>query len=221
MDNRSPILVAEDHEINQLLMSASLASQGYEAVVVGDGAAAVAAVMEAEEAGRAFALVFMDLQMPVVDGYGAARAIRERGIAADRLPIIALTASPVEDVADACAAAGMQAALTKPLPMHELGGLVSEWTVAGPAPVAGPALPMALDRLRRELSAVAGHELDFRERARRVEQALQDWLGAAGATDRSPFALLARRVAYELPAATQSEQVEALTCDVLEALKAA
>ena len=122
------VLLAEDHEINQLLTGAMLDRLGCRVTVAADGAEAVAAV--AASADDPFALVLMDMQMPGVDGLEATRRIRARGVDAVALPIVALTANAFgEDVA-ACLAAGMQAHLAKPLQMALLAETLREWTGA-------------------------------------------------------------------------------------------
>jgi CheY-like chemotaxis protein/anti-sigma regulatory factor (Ser/Thr protein kinase) len=107
------ILVAEDNEINQLLITGLLRKRGYTATSVTDGRQAVDAV----KAGQ-YDLVFMDCQMPEMDGYEAAAAIRawERDQSdGRRARIVALTAGALTGDADACRAAGMDDYLTKPL----------------------------------------------------------------------------------------------------------
>jgi CheY-like chemotaxis protein len=92
---RLRILAAEDNRTNQLLLTAMLVPLGAELHVADDGATAVEAF-----AGGEFDLVLMDVQMPVMNGLEAARAIRaleaERGAA--RTPILALSADALDDV---------------------------------------------------------------------------------------------------------------------------
>jgi two-component system sensor histidine kinase/response regulator len=106
------VLLAEDNPVNQRLAVHMLEKLGVDVAVVGDGAAAIAALCEAR-----FDAVLMDCQMPVVDGYTAARRIRAgaAGDAARRLPIMALTAHALAGDREKCLAAGMDDYLTKPL----------------------------------------------------------------------------------------------------------
>ncbi len=104
------ILLAEDNLVNQRVARGALKAIGYAADVVGNGADAVVAW----ETGR-YALILMDCQMPVMDGYQAARNIRLREGEGRRIPIIALTADAMKGAEQMCREAGMDSYLTKPL----------------------------------------------------------------------------------------------------------
>jgi CheY-like chemotaxis protein len=119
------ILLAEDHDVNQVLMKAMLSRLGHDCVIVDNGLHAVQAATAAD---ADFDLLLMDVQMPVMDGLDAARAIRSAGIAADRLPIVALTANAYADDVAACLDAGMQDHLAKPLDLAILTRAVEKWT---------------------------------------------------------------------------------------------
>jgi PAS domain S-box-containing protein len=139
------VLVAEDHDVNQLLMQEMLARLGHRVRIVADGAAAVEAVAGAQAEGRPFDLVLMDMQMPVLDGIGATRAIRGAGTPAERLPIVALTANAYADDIAACIEAGMQAHLAKPIQLADLAAAIERWALATPpAPAAAPQPAMTL-----------------------------------------------------------------------------
>ncbi len=108
---RLRVLVAEDNVVNQRLASAMLSRLGHDAVIVQDGAEAVAAV-----ARERFDLVFMDVQMPTMSGFDATAAIR----AAERLtnvrvPIVAMTAHAMSGDRERCLDAGMDDYVTKPV----------------------------------------------------------------------------------------------------------
>jgi CheY-like chemotaxis protein len=107
------VLVAEDHDINQMVVREMLLAMGLEVDVVGNGEAAVAAALSVP-----YDVILMDCQMPVLDGLEATRHIR-RALAVDRgAPsprIIALTANATADDRRACLDAGMDAYLTKPV----------------------------------------------------------------------------------------------------------
>jgi CheY-like chemotaxis protein len=96
------ILLAEDDEINQTMLEVNLAEDGARLVIVGDGAQAVERVRG--DGPQAYDLVLMDIQMPVMDGYEAARRIAQL---APGLPIIGQTAHAFDEDRDKCLAAGM------------------------------------------------------------------------------------------------------------------
>ncbi len=116
------ILVAEDNEINALLARALLARLGHAPTIVGGGEEAVAAFRAARDAGRAFDLILMDVQMPGVDGLAAARRIRALESTSECKPtrIVALTANVSVEDRETCLAAGMNGFLTKPLDRERL-----------------------------------------------------------------------------------------------------
>ena len=104
------ILIAEDDPVSQKLLELVLQNLGYHADTVEDGQAAVSAMGE-----NAYDTVFMDGQMPVMDGYEATRILREK-LHDGRQPwVIALTANALETESARCLAAGMNDFLTKPL----------------------------------------------------------------------------------------------------------
>jgi signal transduction histidine kinase/CheY-like chemotaxis protein len=132
---RLRILVAEDNAINQRLLAAVLEKLGHSVRTVADGRRAVAAV-EAES----FDAVVMDCQMPEMDGFEAARAIRASTSAAVRsLPILALTAYALAGDRERCLEAGMTNYLTKPIDAATLASMIDAITQSGAAP-AGHAL---------------------------------------------------------------------------------
>jgi signal transduction histidine kinase/CheY-like chemotaxis protein len=117
------ILVAEDNDINALLIRTLLSRLGHRVVLTGNGAAAVEAWRRGRADGAPFDLVLMDVQMPVVDGLAASRQIRADEAAQPagaRVPILALTANTLAEERDACFAAGMDGFLVKPLDHDKL-----------------------------------------------------------------------------------------------------
>ena len=124
------ILVAEDNEINQQVLSKQLALLGYRAEMVGNG-------MEALAQWRCGGhdLLLTDLHMPVMDGYSLAAAVRAEEGTGSRLPIIALTANALRDEELRCREAGMDGYLTKPVRLAQLKAAIDAWLpVAPPAP---------------------------------------------------------------------------------------
>lgn len=116
------ILVAEDAVINQKLIMEMLEPLGAAVDVVGDGAAAVAAVKS-----RAYSLVLMDMEMPVLGGLDATRLIRAFGSPAGEVPIVALTGNVFPEQLDACREAGMDDHLAKPFGTDDLTAKALRW----------------------------------------------------------------------------------------------
>ena len=109
------ILLAEDGEDNQDLISTHLRRAGADVTIAGNGRLAVESVLAAhhsDNSGQRFDLVLMDMQMPELDGYGAARQIRAAGI---NLPIVALTANAMAEDRVKCLEAGCTDYLSKPI----------------------------------------------------------------------------------------------------------
>lgn len=121
------ILLAEDHDINRMLVTAMLERCGQRVTIARDGEEAIEAVLEAYSQSQPFDLVLMDVQMPGCDGYSATRAIRAEGIRASQLPIVALTANAYPEDIAAAREAGMQGHLAKPLAFAELVKALERW----------------------------------------------------------------------------------------------
>jgi PAS domain S-box-containing protein len=126
------ILAADDNRANQLVLKALLAQAEAEVAFAENGAEAVQAV-----AGQDFDLVLMDVQMPVMDGMAAARAIRALEGPRSRVPIVAVTADAMAEQVAACAAAGMDAHVSKPLRPEELFAVIAQVLGGNAEPAAG------------------------------------------------------------------------------------
>jgi signal transduction histidine kinase/ActR/RegA family two-component response regulator len=109
------ILVAEDNEVNQHVVRAMLANMGHTCEIACDGLEVVAMVTE----GR-FDLIFMDIQMPNLDGLAATRRIRAMNGSIAHIPIIALTANAMVEDREAYIDAGMNDHVSKPVEPSEL-----------------------------------------------------------------------------------------------------
>jgi CheY-like chemotaxis protein len=109
------ILVAEDNAVNQRVAIALIEQLGYRADLVANGLEAVDAVRR-----RPYDVVFMDLQMPELDGLGATRQIRSAHADGRRPRIVALTANAFEEDREECLSAGMDDYLSKPLQRDKL-----------------------------------------------------------------------------------------------------
>jgi PAS domain S-box-containing protein len=124
--NGLSILVAEDNDINALLVQALLARMGHRVTVVSDGAIAVNAVASARTMGAPYDVVLMDLHLPGMDGLEATRRIRGLGSATASIPIIALTANAFAEDRAACTAAGMNGFVVKPVDRRRLEAALTE-----------------------------------------------------------------------------------------------
>jgi signal transduction histidine kinase len=113
------LLIAEDVPASRLLLQALLERAGHKVTAVEDGAQALAALH-----GARFDLALLDLQMPGIDGMGVAAAIRRMPGKPGRLPLVALTADPPEEVESRCRTAGFDAVLRKPFETRRLLGLI-------------------------------------------------------------------------------------------------
>ncbi len=129
-------LVAEDHDVNQLLITAMLKELGCAVDVANNGAEALAMVTEAANENEPYAAVLMDMRMPEMDGLEATRRIRAGGFRAESLPIVALTANAYADDVAACLESGMQGHLAKPIKLAELRLALTRWTNLRPLPEA-------------------------------------------------------------------------------------
>ncbi|MBI2306264.1 MAG: response regulator [Rhodocyclales bacterium] len=119
------VLLVEDNPLNQEVAQHFLRKAGIEATLAANGAAA----LEALEQDR-FDIVLMDCQMPVMDGYEAARRIRADA-RFDRLPIIAMTANALIGDRERSLAAGMNDHITKPLAADVLYPTLLHWLMGG------------------------------------------------------------------------------------------
>jgi len=121
------ILLAEDHDINQILVAEMIKKLGYQTVLAVNGADAVEKVEAADRESIPFDLVLMDVQMPVMDGYEATQVIRSKGYSKEQLPILAITANTYpEDIAQ-CLQSGMQGHIAKPVMVDNLQASLQNW----------------------------------------------------------------------------------------------
>jgi CheY-like chemotaxis protein len=118
------VLLAEDGIDNQRLIATILRRAGAEVTVVENGLQAAEAAINAENAATPFGLIFMDMQMPVLDGYSAASRLRAEGY---RGPIVALTAHAMASDRDRCIRAGCDDYMTKPIDRNLLVETAHAW----------------------------------------------------------------------------------------------
>jgi CheY-like chemotaxis protein len=118
------VLVVEDGPDNQKLITHYLTRAGAVVDLASDGREGVQRVTDATLAGRAYRVVLMDMQMPVMDGYAATRALRERGV---MTPVIALTAHTMAGDREKCLLAGCSDFQGKPIVPAELIACCVRW----------------------------------------------------------------------------------------------
>lgn len=118
------VLVVEDNEINQILIRKQFELLGYRAEIASDGREALRRFTEEE-----FSLVLTDIQMPEMDGYAVAQAMRalERAEGRAATPIVALTANAFPEDLERCARAGMNECVTKPATTDKVKAILEKW----------------------------------------------------------------------------------------------
>jgi two-component system, sensor histidine kinase and response regulator len=122
-------LVVDDNTINQLVASDMLRALGLAVEVAASGEQALALL----RAGQLFDMVFMDVQMPGMDGFEATRQLRALG-EPGRVPVIAMTANAISGDREKCLAAGMDDYISKPVEANALLACVSRWVAKAPSP---------------------------------------------------------------------------------------
>ncbi len=133
--DRRRVLVAEDNAVNQKLAKAMLTRLGHECTLASDGREAIA-----EWSAGGYEVIFMDVQMPNLDGFDATREIRrlEAGTGT-RVPIMAMTAHAMPGDRERCLGAGMDDYVTKPISLSEIARVLSSIQAARPDRAAPPA----------------------------------------------------------------------------------
>lgn len=222
------ILVAEDHDINRKVIALQLAQLGYAADMAADGQAALERWRS-----RHYDLLLTDVHMPELDGYALTEAIRREEAEGARRPIIALTANALKGEEDRCLTAGMDAFLSKPVPLDVLQATLEEWLPpAAPQPWTGASTARAantastvLDRtvlagvlgsdeptLLREFLQDFGQAAETAALALRAARERQDWAEAGGiahklkSSSRSVGALALGDICASIEAAAQAGQ---------------
>jgi CheY-like chemotaxis protein len=122
---RPMVLVAEDNPINQKIAVRMLEKLGCDVEVADNGRAALARISEDD-----FDLVFMDCQMPELDGYDATSTLRSSGTKHANLTVIAMTANAMTGDREKCIAAGMNDYVTKPVKLDALARVLDKWLPA-------------------------------------------------------------------------------------------
>ncbi len=117
---KARVLLAEDNHVNQLVARKILASLGVEVDVVENGQLALDKIKT-----ESFDAVFLDCQMPIMDGYTAAREIRKLGGDAGKLPLIAMTAHAMTGDREKCLEAGMNEYISKPVKKESIAEVLA------------------------------------------------------------------------------------------------
>ncbi|MDR1021296.1 MAG: response regulator, partial [Synergistaceae bacterium] len=119
------LLLVEDVEINREIVLTLLAPSGIRIIEAEDGNEAI---KKFKQFSSEIDIVFMDIKMPFMDGFGAAAAIRSSGLqGADTVPIIALTANAFQDDVDKAHAVGMNDHLSKPIDLDKVFALMNKY----------------------------------------------------------------------------------------------
>jgi signal transduction histidine kinase/DNA-binding NarL/FixJ family response regulator len=188
------VLVAEDNQLNQIVARKTLENWNVQVVIAENGRLAVEHVLAATEP---FDAVFMDIQMPELDGYAAARILRQHYPDASQLPIIGLTASVLPEDRSLALAVGMNDILAKPFEpaalyarlAHFTGRLAATASLAEPVPQPLPSEPPTLHPSWQQLEELSGGNESF------ISQIVNTFLAEAPALEQ----VLAAAYPHDLP----------------------
>lgn len=177
------ILVVEDNELNQQVVTEILEQEGFFITIANNGQAALEKIQETTKE-QTFDIILMDLQMPIMDGYTATKKIRQNTRFND-LPIIAMTADAMRGVRERTADVGMDDYLAKPINPRSLFNILIKWISPGER-----GLPEKFEKLKEEarfrdehLSDLPGTDVqnvtldmaDLSPRIKKLQQYLLDW----------------------------------------------
>lgn len=175
---RYRILLVEDNKVNQIVATRFLARLGQDVEIANDGAEAVSISRE-----KAFDLILMDMQMPVMDGIEATKRIIAEGGPSAEVPIIAMTANASDDDRRRCLDAGMKGFEAKPVTLERLRKMIAHATSTARETAPAPATTTApqklelpdLDLTALPLQSMPGLGIEGLDEARHAE--LVDALG--------------------------------------------
>ena len=179
------ILLVEDIDINRELVTTLLTRMGHKVDVAVNGAEALAKAAQLESAPGLWDLILMDVQMPVMDGLTATRAIRALGGRAASIPIVALSAGAFAAEVQQCRDAGMNDHVAKPIVLAELTAALGRWARpperrAAPSPLADAMSADFLSRFAERRTNSAKRLLELKHDLPDADApALQSMLGEA------------------------------------------
>jgi CheY-like chemotaxis protein/nitrogen-specific signal transduction histidine kinase len=199
--NGARVLLVEDNDLNQELAMDLLAKAGIDVVLAGQGQEA----LDILAADARFDGVLMDCQMPVMDGYTAARALRAMPVF-DQLPIIAMTANAMAGDQEKVLAAGMQDHIAKPINVGAMYATMARWIkprhgqarLPAAAPAAEPLPPLAGIDTRAGLATAMGDAGLYRRLLLKFRDGQAGFGAAFAAACRAPERSAATRAAHTL-----------------------
>jgi CheY-like chemotaxis protein/HPt (histidine-containing phosphotransfer) domain-containing protein len=186
---RANILLVEDNAVNQQVASRLLAAFGLQAQIVANGVEAIERTQHEH-----FDLIFMDCQMPVMDGYEATRRIRQRERIEERahVAIVAMTANAMQGDRERCLAAGMDDYIAKPVKRDHLAQALARWlTQTEPA-------SMKAQVVKSDIDAEGGSAFDekmFQQLCELFEDDVSEVIGAYLADTPAQFSVMSRSIA--------------------------
>lgn len=156
------ILLVEDNPTNRQVGRAMLSQLGYSADMASNGVEA----LEALSRDYSYSLIFMDCQMPLMDGFEATKKIRALEVShgldrrPSRIPIIALTAHALKEDRDQCLAAGMDDYLSKPFNINQLDAILTHWLKTETEEKESPAVQRPPEAASTEDCCTLSHKAD-------------------------------------------------------------
>ena len=202
--SKARILVAEDNSVNQMVAVGILEAMGLRADVAGNGLEAIRSLESLP-----YDLVFMDVQMPEMDGFEATVSIRDPGsrVLNHKVPIIAMTANAMRGDREKCIAAGMDDYVSKPVNPREIASVLERWLLSKESVVppedaveAGGASQLVFDR-QALLERLMGSEAILAKILKSFSDSMDDQLprlnGALAVADGS----IAARIAHAIKGA--------------------
>ncbi|TBV12899.1 two-component system sensor histidine kinase/response regulator [Stutzerimonas kirkiae] len=235
------LLLVDDNELNRQVAGELLQEAGFEVDMADNGEQAIAILQAAADG--TYAVVLMDMMMPLLDGLSATRLLREQP-RFDGLPIIALSANARPQDMERCLQAGMQGHIAKPIDERQLWSVLDSCLAREARPMMAPSSQWGmLERLRASMSAERFAALlrmlvdDCRQRSERIQalaregaiealdQEAHDMLSAVGSAGLSSLTTLAERLGQavkssDLPAIRDlARQIASETASALEYLQ--